>query len=174
MKRLRPLAVLPCRMTRRPCTRWSSHTGTAVGSSKIASSTSYCSSSCLSQSLSSTSCGNHTSAILTTLRFVLHQVKGCPTGLVRTGSAQHQEPLVLGGHERSRAVSETRRSQAVHRYDAGRQSSTGQGLNPWVLAAGPWWAETRSSRSGPSRVISLAPVADDQDARGVIAGSIVG
>jgi hypothetical protein len=78
MKRLRPLAVLPCRMTRRPCTGWSSHTGTAVGSSKIASSTSHCSSSCLSQSLSSTSCGNHTHVILTTLQFVVHEVKGCP------------------------------------------------------------------------------------------------
>jgi hypothetical protein len=28
--------------------------------------------------LSSTSCGNHTHVILTTLQFVVHEVKGCP------------------------------------------------------------------------------------------------
>ena len=40
-------------------------------------------------------------------------------------SARHQEPLVLGGHERSRSASRDRKSQAIHPYDLRRQSSTG-------------------------------------------------
>jgi hypothetical protein len=50
--------------------------------------------------------------------------------LVRAGSAWHQEPLVLGGHARSRPASRNCRSQAVHRYDLHRRSSTGQGSKP--------------------------------------------
>jgi hypothetical protein len=36
---------------------------------------------------------------------------------VRAGSARHREPLVLGGHQRSRPASENRRSLGIHRYD---------------------------------------------------------
>jgi hypothetical protein len=50
--------------------------------------------------------------------------------LVRAGSARHQKPLVLGGHERSRSGSRDRRSQAVHRDDLGRRSSMAPGSTP--------------------------------------------
>jgi hypothetical protein len=54
--------------------------------------------------------------------------------LVRAGSARHQEPLVLGGHERSLAANENRRSHAYRRSDL-------------------WWgrAAQRSSSLPPSR-----------------------
>jgi hypothetical protein len=40
--------------------------------------------------------------------------------LVRAGSVRHQEPLVLGGHERSPSANQHRRSETVHRLDLGR------------------------------------------------------
>jgi hypothetical protein len=43
------------------------------------------------------------------------QARGDLVALVRAGSARHREPLVLGGHERSRSASENRRLQAVDR-----------------------------------------------------------
>jgi hypothetical protein len=58
------------------------------------------------------------------------QAGGDLVALVCAGSARHQEPLVLGGHERSRPARRDRRSQAVHRYNLRRRSSMGQGLNP--------------------------------------------
>jgi hypothetical protein len=45
---------------------------------------------------------------------------------VRAGSARHQDPLVLGGQERSRSAIENRRSQVVDRYGLARRSSIGQ------------------------------------------------
>src|SRR4030095_17272465 len=48
----------------------------------------------------------------------------------RAGSARHQEPLVLGGHERSRSASWNSRSQALPRYDLGRRTSLTPGSNP--------------------------------------------
>jgi hypothetical protein len=50
--------------------------------------------------------------------------------LVRTGSVRHREPLVLGGHERSRPAYKNRRSHSIHRYDLGRRSSMGPGSSP--------------------------------------------
>jgi hypothetical protein len=52
---------------------------------------------------------------------------------VRAGSARHPEPLVLGGHQRSRSASKNRRSQGVHRHDLGRRSSPALGSNPTSL-----------------------------------------
>jgi hypothetical protein len=49
---------------------------------------------------------------------------------VRAGSARHREPLVLGGHQRSRPAYNNGRSLGIHRYDLGRRSSIGQGSNP--------------------------------------------
>jgi hypothetical protein len=50
--------------------------------------------------------------------------------MVRTGSARHQEPLVLGGHERSCSANKNRRSQGIHRFDLGRHNSLGPGSSP--------------------------------------------
>jgi len=52
--------------------------------------------------------------------------------LVRAGSARHQEPLVLGGHERSTSANQHRRSEAVHHLDLERRSSPTLGSNPSV------------------------------------------
>jgi hypothetical protein len=49
---------------------------------------------------------------------------------VRAGSARHWEPLVLGGHERSRRAHKNRRSCCIHRYDLGRRNTTALGSNP--------------------------------------------
>ena len=53
-----------------------------------------------------------------------------PHGSVRGGSAQHREPLVLGGHERSRPACENRRSYSIQSSDLGRRSRMGPGSNP--------------------------------------------
>src|SRR5829696_3313025 len=58
---------------------------------------------------------------------------------VRAGSARHREPLVLGGHQRSRSASKNRRSQCIHRHDLGRRSSPALGSNP--TPAPVFWAE---------------------------------
>jgi hypothetical protein len=49
---------------------------------------------------------------------------------VRAESARHWEPLVLGGHERSRRAHKNRRSRGIHRYDLGRRNRTALGSNP--------------------------------------------
>jgi hypothetical protein len=50
--------------------------------------------------------------------------------LVRAGSAQHQQPLVPGGHERSLSASQNRRSEAIRRSDLGRRRKLRLGSNP--------------------------------------------
>ena len=50
--------------------------------------------------------------------------------MVRAGSAQHQEPLVLDGHERSLSAKQNRRSHAMHRSGLGRQKSLALGSSP--------------------------------------------
>jgi hypothetical protein len=56
--------------------------------------------------------------------------------LVRTGSARHREPLVLGGHERSASANEHRRSESIHRSNLGRRSSPALGSNPTFTRRG--------------------------------------
>jgi hypothetical protein len=51
-------------------------------------------------------------------------------GLVRAGSARHWEPLVLGGHERSRWVCKNRTSYGIYRSDLARERSMGPGSSP--------------------------------------------
>ena len=51
-------------------------------------------------------------------------------GLVRAGSAQHWEPLVLDGHERSPPVCKNSRSQPIHAYDVGGRSGEAEASNP--------------------------------------------
>ena len=84
------------------------------------------------------------------------QARGGISTLVRAGSARHQEPLVLGGHERSRPASSDRRSQAVRPYDLGRPSSAGQGSN-------------RSRRAQPERVGEVMSVRAPRGRQGRIA-----
>ena len=82
---------------------------------------------------------------------------------MRLGPRWVRGASAIAGPRRAQAVTageSDRRSQAIHRVNLGRRSSIGQGSNPSVLAAGPWWAETWSSRSGASSVIPLAPVGD--------------
>jgi hypothetical protein len=63
-------------------------------------------------------------------------VRGCfPSSwdlaaLVRAWSAQHREPLILGGDERSRWAYQDRRSHGIHRSDLGRPTSLAAGSNP--------------------------------------------
>jgi hypothetical protein len=52
--------------------------------------------------------------------------------LVRTGSASHREPLVVGGHQRSRSAAENRRSRAVT-----PPTSTGEAAWDWARAPPP-------------------------------------
>jgi hypothetical protein len=52
--------------------------------------------------------------------------------LVRAGSAQHQKPLVLGGHERSRPACENPRSQHIHSQDQERRGIEGAGFEPLI------------------------------------------
>jgi hypothetical protein len=76
--------------------------------------------------------------------------------LVRTGSASHREPLVVGGHQRSRSAAENRRSRAVT-----PPTSTGEAAWDWVRAPHPTAAGLRSlstrqvvieDRPHPSRI----------------------
>jgi hypothetical protein len=50
--------------------------------------------------------------------------------LVRAGSAQHREPLVGHGHERSRPAYRNRRSRGVHAPNLGDRSGAMEGSNP--------------------------------------------
>jgi hypothetical protein len=83
---------------------------------------------------------------------------------VRAGSAPHQEPLVPGGHERSRPVCLNPRSQAIHADDLGTWNGKTAGSNPtsstrpFRRSSGPtastlarsWALEARSERTGAS------------------------
>jgi hypothetical protein len=60
--------------------------------------------------------------------------------MVRAGSARHLDPLVLGGHERSRPVNKDHRSHGVHRSDLDRRISPALSSNP---TSGPGLAELR-------------------------------
>jgi hypothetical protein len=50
--------------------------------------------------------------------------------LVRAGSARHQKPLVVGGHERSRPACHNPRSQHIHSQDQGGRGIEAPGSNP--------------------------------------------
>jgi hypothetical protein len=50
--------------------------------------------------------------------------------LVRAGSVRHREPLVLGGHERSRPLEENRRSAHLHGQVLGKRSRPRAGSSP--------------------------------------------
>ena len=81
---------------------------------------------------------------------------------VRAGSVRHREPLVVGGHERSRPVSKNPRSRIIHRYHLGRGAPV-----PWgkvvtngvpVVAARrlPSMLRALPAVLGPERVTALA------------------
>jgi hypothetical protein len=58
------------------------------------------------------------------------QARGGLVAPVRAGSAQHQEPMVLGGHERAVSANKNRRSQGIHRSHLGRHNSLVPGSSP--------------------------------------------
>jgi hypothetical protein len=64
--------------------------------------------------------------------------------LVRAGSARLREPLVPGGHKRSRPVCHNRRSQGIQAKGLGRRNGAGPGSNPSSSAA------SRVQTAGPS------------------------
>jgi hypothetical protein len=68
--------------------------------------------------------------------------------MVRTGSAQDRNPLVLDGHRRSPSVEPTCSLHAYRRSDLGPQSSIGQGSNPTSSAAGQRPLPTRRAQPG--------------------------
>jgi hypothetical protein len=74
---------------------------------------------------------------------------------VRAGSVRRREPLVLGGHQRSRSASKNRRSQGVRRHDLGRRTAWDR-----VRASHPsppsGWAASRGDRGGKPAVIQLS------------------
>jgi hypothetical protein len=88
--------------------------------------------------------------------------------LVRTGSAKHRKPLVLGGHDRSAAVNENRTSDGQWRSDLAQRISLGPGSSPSSGTRqsphrpGPWGSRSSSLESvwaGPVRTRTLGLMA---------------
>ena len=79
----------------------------------------------------------------------------------RAGSVRHREPLVLGGHDRSRPANESRRSHSIYRRDLGSGTSTGPGPSPppapWVPASPVAQGKSATLRHPPSSMIARAP-----------------